>query len=642
MQTIAIVNEKGGTGKTTTSVSLSAAMGELGKRVLLIDLDGQGASSRWLGVEEDNRLADALVHGTGLEPVPDVIPGVSLAPATGKLDSVAHDLRPTQGGQLRKVLRQLGNRFDYAFIDCPPSLGNRLIGNALLAATHAVVPVETSILALDGLRILLTTLEDVREGFGHNIALAGVLACRFDSRTRLSRLVLAELKRALPEKVFQTVIRENVRMRECPASGKSILEFAPDSHAAEDYRALAKEVLSVVPATPVSSAPAGGVEFSAPEREALADLRNRAAASLREAAGGMPWQNREATADPKPEQADAETPAPQPPAAEPENLKVHVAKLAESKQRLEAEQDAEESGAGPADDAPEQDSGGDAPGQDSGEQAAATATPPSGAEKPAGEQKPAETEQRKPSPMPWSAPVPAAVLRQAEATENALVPTSPEADDLGPAEFRLDRSDPAPAIPPTRTESGGHFNLGQPVAPPASPSASPPAAGPKPPDTQPVTPPGGPSALDKPPVRPPADRTPTVLTPTDPAASGKDDEGAPAQVTIPAVTVESVSASKAPATDKSADGPKPDSSPPPTGEATDEATGEAERPDEEPPTPDEAADPNEKYPALRAYLRKLEAEGKLKGSDARKPGSGPKQQNGREKKGLFRKMFAGK
>jgi len=285
MWTIAVVNEKGGTGKTTTAVNLAAAMGRLGRSVLLVDLDGQAASSRWLGVEDDNRLADALLAGEGLAPIADLLPGVSLAPATGKLDSVAHDLRPTQGGQLRKVLGKLADRYEFALIDCPPSLGNRLIGNALLASTHVIVPVETSILALDGLKILLTTLEDVREGFGHEIALAGVLACRFDGRTRLSRLVLDELRRALPGKVFRTVIRENVRMRECPASGQSIMAFAPDSHAAEDYAALAAEVLELFSgdAAMPSAVDALRTDLSGGQFD-LDNLRQNAAASVREAA----------------------------------------------------------------------------------------------------------------------------------------------------------------------------------------------------------------------------------------------------------------------------------------------------------------------------------------------------------------------
>lgn len=279
---IAVVNEKGGTAKTTTTVNLAASLGELGQKVLVVDLDGQAASSRWMGVEEDNRLADAIVRGGGLEPIPDILPGVSLAPASGKLDSVAHELRPTQGGQLRKVLTSLKG-YDFIFIDSPPSLSNKLIGNALLAATHVIVPVETSILALDGLRILLATLDDVRSGFGHEIVMGGVLACRFDARTKLSRLVLAELRRALPGKVFDTVIRENVRMRECPASGQSILSFAPDSHAAEDYRALAKELLTQ-PSRWRNPAPgeAEGEDGEASMGFRVESLRDNAAARVRE------------------------------------------------------------------------------------------------------------------------------------------------------------------------------------------------------------------------------------------------------------------------------------------------------------------------------------------------------------------------
>ena len=274
---IAVINEKGGTAKTTTSVNISAALGHLGQKVLLVDLDGQAASSRWLGVEEDHRLADALCRGKGLEPISNLLPNVSLVPASGKLDSVSHDLRPTQGGQLRKLLMDLDG-YDFTIIDCPPSLANRLIANGLLAATHVLVPVETSILALDGLKILLTTLEDVRDGFGHELILAGVLACRFDGRTRLSRLVLQELQRALPGKVFQTVIRENVRMRECPASGQSILTFAPESTGAQDYIALANELLAQPQTWRLAAVPAseGGQAFS------VESLRDNAAASVRE------------------------------------------------------------------------------------------------------------------------------------------------------------------------------------------------------------------------------------------------------------------------------------------------------------------------------------------------------------------------
>ncbi len=280
MKTIAIVNEKGGTGKTTTAVNLAAALGEMGQRVLLVDLDGQAASSRWLGVEEDSRLADALLKGSGLKPLENVIPGVSLAPASGKLDSVSHDLRPTQGGQLRKVLAEVADDYDFVLIDCPPSLGNRLIGNGLLAATHAIVPVEMSILALDGLRILLTTLDDIRDGFDHQIELIGILACRYEPRTRLSRLILSELRDALGKKVFATVVRETVRMQECPVSCESILDYAPHCHAATDYRALARELVCGADESPADEVVNGDLatepELTESEKLSVVDFRKQA------------------------------------------------------------------------------------------------------------------------------------------------------------------------------------------------------------------------------------------------------------------------------------------------------------------------------------------------------------------------------
>jgi chromosome partitioning protein len=312
MQTIAVVNEKGGTAKTTTAVNLAAALGLMGKRVLLVDLDGQAASSRWLGSEEDTRLADAILSGGGLEPLDNVLPGVSLAPASGKLDSVAHDLRPTQGGQLRRVITQVQDRYDYVLIDCPPSLGNRLIGNALLAASHAIVPVEASILALDGLRILLTMLEDIRQGFDHQIELIGVVTCRYDHRTRLSRLVLAELKRALGPKVFRTVIHETVRLQECPASGRSIFDYAPDSSGAQDYRALAEELVSgnvgVADEVDFGVDLATDEDLSLSDRMTVVDFREQAAAMF-----GAP-------AGPEVDRGEPQAPAPAPQVAQPPQM----------------------------------------------------------------------------------------------------------------------------------------------------------------------------------------------------------------------------------------------------------------------------------------------------------------------------------
>ena len=281
MQTIAIVNEKGGTAKTTTTVNLAAALGELGHRVLTVDLDGQAATSRWFGVENDARLADAIIAGGGLQPVEQVSTNVDLAPSCGRIDSIAHELRPTQGGQLRKVLAEHEDHYDFTLIDCPPSLGNRLIGNALLAASHALVPVETSILALDGLRLLLTMLGDIRDGFGHDIKLMGVLACRYDARTRLSRLVLGEMQRSLPGYVCDTIIRACIRLQECPATQSSILSYASQSTAAEDYRALAAEVAAGGPTVVAehelaSIDQSAYVELDTVDRQTLSDFHSRA------------------------------------------------------------------------------------------------------------------------------------------------------------------------------------------------------------------------------------------------------------------------------------------------------------------------------------------------------------------------------
>ncbi len=326
MRTIAIVNEKGGTGKTTTSVNLAAALGTLGNKILLVDLDGQAAASRWLGVEGDTRLADALWSGTGLEPIAQVAPNVDLAPAHGKLDIVAHDLRPTQGGQLRKVLSEHQGKYDFCLIDCPPSLGNRLIGNALLASDSAIVPVETSVLPLDGLKILLTTLDDVREGFGHHIHLAGVVAVRYDGRTRLSRLILEELQRALPGKVFKTVIHETVRMRECPAASEPIITYDPNGSGARDYKALAQEFLD---------AEARGwdhthwaqvaEEYAAADNDHWKEIAARLKGGVRKSKGddedntepADPQQSAESDAQAKPTETPAPQPEPEPKAQEP-------------------------------------------------------------------------------------------------------------------------------------------------------------------------------------------------------------------------------------------------------------------------------------------------------------------------------------
>lgn len=240
MKTLAIVNEKGGSAKTTTAVNLAAGLARLGQRVVLVDLDGQAAASRWLGVVGDSRLAGALRTGRRVQAIPEQWPGVALVPACPELDAIAHELRPTQTGRLRQALEGMGA--DVAILDCPPGLGQKLVACGLLAASYVLIPVECSVMALDSLQNTLTDLDDLRTGLGHNIALAGILASRYDARTRLSVDVLGELRRAYPGKVLQAVVRETVRLRECPATNQSIFDHDPRGHGAEDFDTLSREI----------------------------------------------------------------------------------------------------------------------------------------------------------------------------------------------------------------------------------------------------------------------------------------------------------------------------------------------------------------------------------------------------------------
>jgi chromosome partitioning protein len=242
MQTVAILNQKGGSGKTTTAVNLSAALGELGRRVLLVDLDPQASASRWLAVDDvAGALYDVLVQRQALEPYvqPTGVPGVDLVPARQDLAVAELEARRKPGAELviRAALAKLPRRWDVALLDCPPSLGLLTI-NALAAADEVLVPVEAHILALEGLADLLGTIELVREALNPGLRVSGVLACRV-SRTRRTREVVALLHQQFPETMLDTAVRESARLAEAPAFKQPILSYAPDSTGAEDYRAIA-------------------------------------------------------------------------------------------------------------------------------------------------------------------------------------------------------------------------------------------------------------------------------------------------------------------------------------------------------------------------------------------------------------------
>jgi chromosome partitioning protein len=246
---VAIANQKGGVGKTTTAVNLGACLGELGRSILIVDADPQGNATSGLGVDRsklDYSLYDCLVRN--VEPVKALrateFPGVWLLPSS--LDLAGAEIELVQMDErehrLKKVVGQIRDNYDFVFIDCPPSLG-LLTVNALTAADSVLIPIQCEYYALEGLTQLLNTIKLIRGRLNSTLALEGVLLTMFDGRTNLSLQVAEEVKRYFRDYVFQTIIPRNVRLSEAPSHGKPITVYDPRSRGAEVYRELAEEVL---------------------------------------------------------------------------------------------------------------------------------------------------------------------------------------------------------------------------------------------------------------------------------------------------------------------------------------------------------------------------------------------------------------
>lgn len=248
MRTLAIANQKGGSGKTTTSVNLAAALGEKGRRVLLLDLDPQHSATAWYGIKTVGKgVMDLFVDGGDVR---DYIQetgasGVDMIPSSPWLVGAEKVLAGELGAEsiLRRHLQSLPeDRWDYALLDCPPTLGILTI-NALVAARELLVPVEAHVMALSGLAQLLNTVKVVQERLNSELKISGILACRVDARTRHAREVVQQLRERSGDLVYRTVIRENVRLAECPSFGQPIAQYDPRSAGAADYQALAAEVI---------------------------------------------------------------------------------------------------------------------------------------------------------------------------------------------------------------------------------------------------------------------------------------------------------------------------------------------------------------------------------------------------------------
>lgn len=247
---ISVANQKGGVGKTTTTVNLGACLADAGKRVLLVDMDAQGNATSGIGIKKSdvtNDIYDVLVNEV---PIKEVIQQTArerldIAPATIQLSGAEIELTSMMAreSRLKTALSDITEEYDYVLIDCPPSLGHLTI-NSFSASDSILIPVQCEYYALEGLSQLLNTIRLVQKHFNADLRIEGVLLTMYDARTNLGSEVVEEVRKYFRERVYDTIIPRNVRLSEAPSHGQSIIEYDPKSKGAENYHALAKEVMN--------------------------------------------------------------------------------------------------------------------------------------------------------------------------------------------------------------------------------------------------------------------------------------------------------------------------------------------------------------------------------------------------------------
>ena len=262
---VAIANQKGGVGKTTTAINLATALAAVGRRVLVVDLDPQGNASTGLGLTREQRrlgVYDVLIGAARLDEaaVPSAVPGLAVVPATVDLSGAEIELVDLERREYRlaESIDAASLDYDFVLIDCPPALG-LLTLNALVAADAILVPLQCEFFALEGLTHLMRTVERIREKFNPRLEIQGVVLTMFDKRNNLSDLVAADVREFFGDKVYATVIPRNVRVSEAPSHGKPVLIYDIRCPGSQAYIMLASEVLrreGIVPASAQGATPA--------------------------------------------------------------------------------------------------------------------------------------------------------------------------------------------------------------------------------------------------------------------------------------------------------------------------------------------------------------------------------------------------